>query len=56
MGKGFWLGLSAGGSGQSCLSFTWRFGMGKEIDFIGDGASEVVKRFSDVGRVIVGFV
>lgn len=56
MGKGLRLGFSAGGSGQSCLSFAWRFGMGKEIDFIGYGASEIVKGFADVGRVVIGFV
>lgn len=56
MGKGLRLGLCAGGSGESCLSFRRGFGVGKEVDFIGYGASEVVKGLADVGRVVIGFV
>ena len=26
------------------------------MDFVGDGAAEVVEGFADVGRVVVGFV
>lgn len=56
MGEGLWLGLCAGGSGQSCLGFAGRFGMGEEADFIGDGASKVVEGLADVRRVVIGFV
>ena len=30
--------------------------MGEEVDFIGDGASEVVEGLANVGRVVVGFI
>ena len=30
--------------------------MGEEIDFVGDGAAEVIEGFSDVGGVVVGFI
>ena len=56
MGEGFRLGLRAGRSGEGCLGFTGGFGMGKEADLFGDGASEVVEGLADVGRVVVGFV
>ncbi len=30
--------------------------MGKEVDFVGNGAGEVGEGFADIGRVVVGFV
>ena len=56
VGEGLRLGLCAGGSGESCLGFARGFGVGEEVDFISDGASEVVEGLADVGRVVVGFV
>lgn len=56
MGEGLRLGLGARGSGESCLGFAGGFGVGKEIDFVGYSASEVVEGLADVGRVVVGFV
>ena len=56
MGKGFRLGLRAGGSGEGRLGFAGGFGVGKEVDLFGDGASEVVEGLPDVRRVVVGFV
>lgn len=56
MGKCFGLGLRAGGSGESCLGFAGGFGMREEVDFVGYGASEIIKGLADVGRVVIGFV
>ena len=56
MGKGFGLGLRAGGSGESCLGFAGGFGVGKKVDFVGYGASKIIKGLADVGRVVIGFV
>ena len=56
MGKGFGLGLRAGGSGESCLSFAGGFGVGEKVDFVGYGAPEIVKGLADVGGVVIGFV
>ena len=56
MREGLWLGLCAGGSGESCLGFAGRFGMREEADFIRDGASKVVEGLTDVGRVVIGFI
>ena len=30
--------------------------MGEKIDFVGNGTSKVIERFSDIRRVIVGFI
>ena len=56
MGEGFRLGLRTGRSGEGRLGFAGGFGMGKEVDLFGYGASEVVEGLADVGRVVVGFV
>lgn len=56
VGEGFWLGFCAGRGGEGGLGFAGGGGVGEEVDFVGDGAAEVVEGFSDVGRVVVGFV
>lgn len=56
VGEGLRLGLCAGRCGESCLGFGGRFGVGEEVDFIGYGASKVVKGLADVGGVVVGLV
>ena len=56
MGEGFGLGFCAGRSGEGCLGFCRRFGVGKEVDLFGYGASEVVEGLADVGRVVIGFI
>ena len=56
MGERLWLGLCAGGSGEGCLGFGGRFGMGEEADFVRDVASEVIKGLTDIRRIIIGFI
>ena len=56
MGEGFGLGLRAGRSGEDRLGFAGGFGVGEEVDFVGYGASKIVKGLADVGRVVIGFV
>ena len=56
MGERFRLRLCARRSGESSLSFGRRSGVREKIDFISDSTTEIVERFSNVGRVIVGFV
>lgn len=56
MGEGLGLGLCARGSGEGCLGFCGGSDMGEEVDFVGDGTAEIVERFADVGRIVVGFV
>ena len=38
------------------LGFGGRGGVGEEVDFVGNGAAEVVEGLADVGGVVVGFV
>lgn len=56
MREGLWLGLCAGGSGESCLGFAGRLRMGEEADFVRNGAPKVVEGFADVGGVVIGLV
>ena len=42
MREGFGLRLCTGGSCESGLGFCGGSGMGEEIDFVGDGAAEVI--------------
>ena len=56
MREGFGLRLCAGGCGESCLGFSWGFGVGQEVDFVGYGPAEVIKGLADVGRVVIGFI
>lgn len=56
MGEGLGLGFCTWGSRESCLGFAGGFGVREEVDFVGYGASEVIKGLPDVGRVVVGFV
>ena len=56
MVEGFRLRLCGWWGGEGGLGFGGRGGGGQEVDFIGDGAAEVVEGFADVGRVVVGFV
>ena len=43
MGEGLGLWLCAWGSGECGLGFGGGLGVGEEVDFISDGASEVVE-------------
>ena len=56
MGEGFGLGLCAGRRGESCLRFARGFGVRKEVDFIGYGASEVIEGLADIGWVVIGLI
>ena len=50
------LGFCAWRGSERSLCFSRRGGMGKKIDFIGNGASKIVKRFSNIRWIVVGFV
>lgn len=54
--EGLGLGFGGGGRGEGGLHVGGGGGGGEEVDFLGDGAAEVVEGFADVGRVVVGFV
>lgn len=56
MVEGLGLGLVDGGSGQGGLGLGGRSSLRQKLDLLTDGAAEVIERFADVGRVIVGFV
>ena len=56
MGKGFGLGLCAGRGGESCLRLGRGFSVGKEVDFIGYGASKVIEGLADIGWVVIGLI
>lgn len=56
MVEGLGLGFGGGGRGEGGLHVGGGGGGGEEVNFLGDGAAEVVEGFSDVGRVVVGFV
>ncbi len=56
MAEGLGLGVGGGGRGEGGLHVGGGGGGGEEVDFLGDGAAEVVEGFADVGRVVVGFV
>lgn len=50
------LGLRGRRGGQSGLGLCGGGGLRKELDFFIDGATQVVERLADVGRIIVGFI
>jgi hypothetical protein len=54
--EGLWLGFRRGRSGECGLGFGGVGCFGEESDFVGDAAADVAKGFTDVGRVVVGFV
>ena len=56
MVEGLWLGFGGGRSGEGSLGFRGRCSAGEKVDFFADGAAEVVEGFTDVGRIVVGFV
>lgn len=56
VGEGFGLGFCAGRGGEGGLGFGGGGSVGEEVDFVGDGAAEVVEGFADIGGVVVGFV
>jgi len=56
VGEGLGLGLRAGRGREGCLGFTGGGGVGEEVDFVGDGAAEVIEGLADIGGVVVGFV
>ena len=56
VGEGFGLRFCAGRGGEGGLGFGGGGGVGEEVDFVGDGAAEVVEGFADIGGVVVGFV
>lgn len=56
MAEGFGLGFCGGSGGEGGLGLSGGGGGGEKMDFVGDGAAEVVERFADVVGVVVGFV
>ena len=56
MSKGFRLGFGRRRGGEGSPGFGRRGGSREEMDFLGDGTTQVGKRFSDVRRVVVGFI
>lgn len=54
--EGLRLWFGGRGSRQGSLRFRGRGGMGEQLDLFADGATEVVERFTDVGRIVIGFV
>lgn len=48
--------LGRGGSGEGGLGLGGRGGGGEELDFLRDGAAQVVEGLGYVGRVVVGFL
>jgi hypothetical protein len=54
--EGLWLWFGCWRSCHSRRSFGGRVGGGEEVDFLGNGATQVVEGFAKVGWVVVGFV
>lgn len=54
--EGLGLGLSGGGSSQSCLGLGGGAGLREKVDLLVDGAAQVVEGLADVGRVVIGLV
>ena len=50
------LGFGGRRSGKGGLDFCWGSSVGEELDFIGNGATEVIERFADIGRVVISFI
>ena len=53
MAKGFWLRLCGRRGDQRGLGFAGRCRLRKELDFLADGATEVVERFAQMRWVVV---
>ena len=54
--EGLGLGFRCWGSGQGSLGFRGGGRVREELDFLADGAAQVVEGFADVRGVVVGFV
>lgn len=54
--EGLGLRLRGGRCGEGGLGFGGRSRGGQEVDFLGDGAAEIVEGLADVGGIVVGFV
>lgn len=56
MVESLWLRFGGGWGGDGCLGFRWRCSVGEKVDFLANSASEIIEGFTDVGRIVVGFV
>jgi len=56
MREGLWLWLRAGRCGKCSLGFSGGRGTRKKVDFVSDGAAEVIEGLANVGGIVVGFV
>lgn len=56
MVEGLGLGFCGGGSREGGLGFGGGGGVREEVDFVANGAAEVVEGFADVWGIVVGFV
>ena len=54
--EGLGLRLGRWRSSESRLGITWGGDVGEKVHFLADGAAEVIERFTDVGRIVVGFI
>ena len=50
------LGLCGRWSGEGSLNVCWGRGIREKMDFLGNGATQIIERLADIGRVVVSFV
>lgn len=55
MAECLWLWLGGWWGCKGRLGFGGRCSIGEEVDLFGDGTTEIIERFADVGRVVVSF-